>query len=582
MSLDEASAVEAAGPEPEPEPAAAEPGPRPSGGRAARRQAQARRPRGRKPPEEEAASTPAPEPPEDPAPQGPPHPSGGPLASAALFLLPAAVTLVLCLNQIGRRQVWRDEHASWWASTLSLTDLSKLIHNVDIVLLPYYLFLHVWIDVFGDSATALRLPSAIAMALAAGLLALLGRRLFTPAVGLLAGLLMAAVPSVTRYGQEARPYAFAVLITVVSTLLLVRALDRRSLKAWTAYTVTVPLLGWTHLVTLCLLAGHLAAVLTGTRRADRVPRWAFTAAVATGGSLTVPMALQGSTQSAQVAWNKTGLADLKAYPDTLFLSWHLGLGLMAVGLLGLLAARRHAALLAGWTLLPPLATFATASWLHLFLNRYLLFTVPGWALLAAAAVCRVAAPVARGSRVALPRAVLCWLLAGAAAAGVGWTARPEIGATHRDLVGEPDYDQLTRIMLGDQRPGDGIVYSSTVMARMSMAYELRHVQTAPRDILLQRSAAGLGLYSAEECDDPDACAANTNRIWLVATGTGADPYAALPPQTAELLRTQFQATRTDVLAQVRLLLLERVHPSRRASAADDLGNHNVQMAPGTS
>lgn len=489
---------------------------------------------------------------------------------------------MLCLHDIGKRQMWRDEHASWWASTLSIGDLSKLIHNVDIVLLPYYLFLHGWIDLFGDSPTALRVPSAIAMAMAAGWLALLGRRLFTPATGLLAGLLLAVLPGAVRYGQEARPYAFAVLVAIASTHLLVRALERPSLKAWAGYAATVPLLGWTHLVTLSVLAGHLAAVLTGTRKADLVPRWAFTAAVLAGGSLTVPMVLQGQAQSAQIAWNRTGLTDLRNYPDTLFLSWHVGLAVLAVGLLGLLAARRHAALLAAWALLPPLVTFATASWLHLFLNRYLLFTLPAWALLAAAAVCRIAGPLTREARPALPRRLLSWVLVAAAVAGLGWTAWPGIRATHQDLAGEPDYDQLTRIMLHDQQPGDGIVYSGILQERMSMAYELRDVRTAPKDILLQKSAAVTGLYSAQECDDPDACAANTNRIWLVSTGTGADPLAALPPQTAEVLRSQFQATRTDALPWVKLVLLSRVHPSRRASVADDLGDHNVQMAPGTS
>ncbi|MCX4746836.1 glycosyltransferase family 39 protein [Kitasatospora sp. NBC_01287] len=508
--------------------------------------------------------------------------AGGPLSAALLVALPAAAALASCLHDIGERQMWRDEQASWWASTLSIGDLSKLIHNVDIVLLPYYLFLHGWIDLFGDSPTALRVPSAIAMAVAAGWLALLGRRLFTPATGLLAGLLLAVLPSTTRYGQEARPYAFAVLVAIASTHLLVRALDRPSLKSWVGYAVTIPLLGWTHLVTLSVLAGHLAAVLTRTRRADLVPRWAFTAAVLAGGSLTVPMVLQGRSQSAQIAWNKTGPADLKAYPDTLFLSWHVGLAVLAVGLLGLLAARRHAALLAAWALLPPLVTFATASWLHLFLNRYLLFTLPAWTLLAAAAVCRVGGPLTSGAAPALPRRLLSWVLVAAAVAGLGWTAWPGIRATHQDLAGEPDYNRLTRIMLHDQQPGDGIVYSGTLQERMSMAYELRDVRTAPKDILLQKSAAEIGLYSAQECDDPDACAANTNRIWLVATGPAADPLAALPPQTAQVLRSQFQTTRTDSLPWVRLVLLSRVHPSRRASVADDLGDHNVQMAPGSS
>jgi mannosyltransferase len=141
-------------------------------------------------------------------------------------LVPAAVTLVVGGYRAGDRQLWEDEDATWHASTLGFSDFHRLIGHVDLALAPYYVFMHGWIVLFGDSPLALRAPSVLAMAASAGLLVPLGRRLAGPGVGMVAGLLFAAVPAVSRYAQEARPYALAMLLAVASTLLALRALDR--------------------------------------------------------------------------------------------------------------------------------------------------------------------------------------------------------------------------------------------------------------------------------------------------------------------------------------------------------------------
>jgi mannosyltransferase len=126
----------------------------------------------------------------------------------------------------------------------------KLLGNVDAVVAPYYLVLRLWIDCFGDSETSLRLPSALAMAATAALVAVLGRRLFDTGVGLTAGLIFAGLPSVTRYGQEARPYAFAVGFATLATLLLLRAMERPTWRRWIWYGGGLILAGLVHIVTL--------------------------------------------------------------------------------------------------------------------------------------------------------------------------------------------------------------------------------------------------------------------------------------------------------------------------------------------
>lgn len=221
------------------------------------------------------------------------HPSGAGrdrLWTALLLVLPGAVSLALIVRGIGGRQLWRDEHATWWAATLSFGDLGTLIRSIDVVFTPYYVLMHLWVGVAGESATAMRVPGALAMAAAPGLLALLGRRLFTRQVGLVAGLAFAVVPAVTRYGQEVRPYAFAVAAVLLSTLLLVRALQRPGFKVWVAYTLSVPLVGWSHLASLAVLAPHLVLVVQARRAGDRIVGWAYAAAGILGLCFVLPMA----------------------------------------------------------------------------------------------------------------------------------------------------------------------------------------------------------------------------------------------------------------------------------------------------
>ncbi|NED88174.1 hypothetical protein G3I76_49845, partial [Streptomyces sp. SID11233] len=78
------------------------------------------------------------------------------------------------------------------------------------------------------------------------------------------------------------PYAFAVAAVLASTLLLLRLLERHGFKGWCAYALTVPLIGWSHLASLCVLAAHLAFVVRARRAGDRIAGWAWTAAALIG------------------------------------------------------------------------------------------------------------------------------------------------------------------------------------------------------------------------------------------------------------------------------------------------------------
>ncbi|MFC8363177.1 glycosyltransferase family 39 protein [Streptomyces griseorubiginosus] len=495
---------------------------------------------------------------------------GGRFAAAAVFLVPTALALALILHRIGDRELWRDEHATWWAATLSFHDLSLLIRSIDVVFTPYYVLMHFWIAVAGDSPTAMRIPGAVAMAASAGLLALLGRRLFTTQAGLLAGLAFAVVPTTTRYGQEIRPYAFAVAAVLLSTLLLARALDKPSFKVWVAYTLSVPMIGWSHLASMAVLGAHLVMILIARRSGDKIVGWAFAAACTLGLCFVIPMAVSGSGQSGQIAWNNPTVTDLLDFPKNLFGTWAVAVPVMVLGALGLFFAGRRALPLAVWIVLPPVATYATAAQLHLFLPRYLLFTAPAWVLLAAVAVVRIAGPVtgAKAGTGAAVRRGLGWVLVAAAVAGLAFQALPGIRETRHNALGEPDFRGAAQIVEAGQKKGDGIVFSGVMSERRAMDYELRDDAGRPRDSLMYRTPQQLGSFGALECPDAARCLAGADRLWLVSTTLDGQPFSGMPRTTAKAIQKSFKVVRTRKLSYLQLVLLERTRAATDDPSAD--------------
>src|SRR5215472_1722098 len=156
---------------------------------------------------------------------------------------PALLTLALGFYQVGRPELWRDELSSWSFGTRPLSSLIATARHTGATQLAYYLLLHVWIMVFGDSVDAMRSLSVLAMAGAAACVTAVGRRLAGDRAGLLSGLVFAMVPSVSRFAQEVRFYSLEVLVAMLATLLLQRAQERPEPRRWAAYAASLTVLG---------------------------------------------------------------------------------------------------------------------------------------------------------------------------------------------------------------------------------------------------------------------------------------------------------------------------------------------------
>ncbi|XTZ14848.1 glycosyltransferase family 39 protein [Micromonospora echinospora] len=450
-------------------------------------------------------------------------------AGRPVWLWPTLLTLVVTSTGVGYAQPWRDELATWSAATRPLPDLARLAATVDATVAPYYLLLHGWVAVFGDSVTALRAPSVLAVTGAAGLTAVLGERLFGTRAGRLGGLLFAVLPSTSRYGQEARPYALATLLAVAATVLLVTALRRPGRRRWAAYATVVTALGLTHLVALALLAAHALAV-RGTVR-----RWLL--ALVPAALAAVPLALLARRQqSRQLSWvDPARLGDLAGLPGSLTASAVVGGLLVGLAVVGAASsgsgggpAQTTAAPRWGWIMLAAVAAPAALLFVAglvsaVWVPRYLVFTTPFLCLPA-------------GALLASVRPVPALAVVGVTAA-LGAPAQLDLRRTHDwPRSAQVDYRAAARIVAAGQRPGDGVVYGSRdgfLFLDLGLAYHLDDGR--PRDVLAARDPRRAGDLRATECERPARCLAGVDRVWLVVAGDRADPVAALPAVKREAL-----------------------------------------------
>ncbi|WP_117665360.1 glycosyltransferase family 39 protein [Micromonospora sp. MW-13] len=490
---------------------------------------------------------------------------------------PALVTLAVTGAGVGAAQPWRDELATWSAATRPLGDLARMAGVIDAASWPYYLLLHGWVAAFGDSPTALRLPSVLAAAGTAGLTAALGGRLFGQRAGLLGGLLFAVLPGTSRYAQEARPYAFVALFAVLATLLLVRALDRPGWRSWAGYAAAVAGLGLAHLVAITLLAAHAATApcarrapapppvgapraVPGRARRPRPP-WGWLAAVLAALVVLAPLVVLAVGQRGrQLDWvDRARPADLTALPGALAQSGAVGGLLLGLAALGAARWGRRALLPAACVALPVLLVFLAGLAGPLWVPRYLFFTVPFACVLAGAALgagaARPAASVPAGAGVALPAALAVVLLAGL----LGLPDQAALRRSHewpRDAL--VDYRGAARVVDEGRRPGDVIVFAPRngwLFLDLGVRYHLGDRQ--PRDALVVRDRNARGDYWADECPRPAECLAGVDRVWLVVAGRRADPVGAVPGVAGDALRDGFTVERVRPRPGLTVALLTR-------------------------
>jgi mannosyltransferase len=459
---------------------------------------------------------------------------------SAHWAVPTAVTAVIATIGLGRPGLWTDELATWGMATTPWSEFWPVLRDVDAVLAPYYVFMHAWVSVFGDSTIALRAPSLFAMVGSAAMIGVLGHRLMERSAAIVGGLVFAILPSTSRFAAEARPFALCTFVACVAAWLLLRATERPSRTAWMAYGLSVVVLGWLHVVALLLLAAHAWTVVAWRRAAC----WRFLAAATVAGAASLPLLVFGAWQRHQVApIPRVGFDTTLPYAQVLFGGVGIAVVVVVLALFSI-PLRFPMAVFTGWAIVPPVALVLLGMALPMFLPRYLVFTTPAWAVLAGVALVRL-----RLSLVCLGIAVLAVL-------SLPSQLQQRTPGGHNQATA-----QIATVLDAREQLGDAIVYADdepdgTWTARDAVA---RYVSAdrRPIDALAVTPPRHGGRLLATECSDPVPCLGKPQRVWVVRLGTLDDPLAGIGPDKEDLLRQDYRVNRIWYPAGITIALLQR-------------------------
>lgn len=470
---------------------------------------------------------------------------------ALILLLALALRLVL----LGERNLWYDEA---FAILFASKGLSAMLYGTltpvaggaaDIHPLLYYTLLDGWMTLFGETAFAARLLSALLGVATVAAVYGLARDLFDARVGQAAALVTALAPFHVQYSQEARMYSLLALLLVLATGCYVRAAraEKPGIRGALVFGGLAALAMYTQqLAAFYLLALALLPVLQRDRR-----RLAW---VALGGAvaliLYLPWLLQLPAQ-----WSKVGayywvpvpnaarfLLTLRVFfaggtePPAQTALLMLGGALLVSLLLAVQvvvvwrrlrpAARRALVVVLWLALAPPLLMWLVSQARPVYLERallpsaLLLFVALGW-LFAAGGLPR-------------PLAVFTALVALAVAgAGLvshyGWETFPNA-----------PYQQAATEVAAGWQAGDVVVHQSKLSALPMVVYApaldqrfVRDLPGSPEDTLAEPTREVLGVPAL---DCVQAVGPLASRVWYV---------------TFTRLREQSQAAgRADVAAGV--------------------------------
>jgi mannosyltransferase len=475
-----------------------------------------------------------------------------------VWLWPTLLTFGLGAARIGWPELWRDELRSWSAASRSTDQILHLLGHTDAAVALYYLVLHYWMQVFGDSATSMRMVSNLAMAGATAMVCLIGQRLFNRKAAMLAGFVFALIPAVSRFAQEVRPYAITILVAGLSTLLLLRAIEKQSWRRFVLYGVSLALLALTQIVAMPILLAHAVAILLW--RKDRrdwrlVLRWGV--GVAIGLALAAPVVLASSAQYAHQVGSlpDATFGELTKLPSRLFASYAVGGAVIVLAVFAFTTRWRPVVFLGAWAILPIVAIWVASNLGQSYwMSRYMLFTLPAFALLAGAGLATLNKRVAAAGLVVIAmlgvqdQRLLRWI-----GAHDQWTY-PEF-ANNAVL-----YSDMATIIADNQKPGDGIVFvdrTSYWLLDIGLQYHLRG-QPQPKDVLVEQSSVDRGDFWPIECTFPAECLAGTNRLFVVGINlANPDIFVDMESAKKAILLSDFTIEREWDKSGIGIVLMQR-------------------------
>ncbi|MCK3865741.1 glycosyltransferase family 39 protein [Pseudomonas sp. B329] len=463
-----------------------------------------------------------------------------------------ALAMALRFYHLTSAAIWGDEGSSLLLSEYAVADL--WFHAAHDVHPPLYFFLlRGWIEVFGDSIGSIRSMSALPGVAVVGLGIWLTRQLSTRRAAVLAGILLALLPTAVRYSQEVRMYSLLGVWLLGATLALVYWMRQPERTRYLAAYVLLMSAGfYTHYFTaLCVLVhwAYLGMQAPGQRLITRPAWWAANVVIVLlylpwlPNLLDLVQHVDQLKVGGDIGWEEP--VNLLSVPSMIWqfvlqdagddlwtpLFWIFPLLLIAVVWM---TAWRHpgARLPALFFLLPLLLVYGVSFISPVFIERYLTVYALGLPIVLALAIDRLP------SRLSWLGAALWVLFVGMELLGL----KNNFEVDEHDQFNVPvefvnrNYQEDDRIVLSDMMWYLSYVYYDETDAQLQL-----YTPPKPDGTSTRPNAYGFGTLVDQDggriyLDSLSALPANTRRVWLISSNEAPDDFAPLPEGWRELSR----------------------------------------------
>ncbi len=171
----------------------------------------------------------------------------------ALFLI-SALAFALRVYKLDAESLWLDEVLSINLASMDIPSAIRTLPGNYVHPPFYFIILHIWSRVAGQSEFSLRFLAALFGPLTAAMTYKLARVLFERRTALLSGLFLALCPYHVYYSQETRMYTLATFLGLVGAYCFFQTLERRDTAlCWIGFVLCSVLGLYTHYYTLFLL-----------------------------------------------------------------------------------------------------------------------------------------------------------------------------------------------------------------------------------------------------------------------------------------------------------------------------------------
>lgn len=177
---------------------------------------------------------------------------------------------ILLNVQLGDRSLWVDEFLTLQMIRGAPQDVIAA-SAADLHPPLYFLTVRGWIDLAGSSDFAVRWPSIAFGLIGLALMPSIARRLLGAHTAVPAMFFVAAAPAFIEFSRMARYYSLTLMLGLLSTQLLLDALNDGRWKRWLAYGLAGLAITYTFYPAAILLIAHGCIVLPAHRSATR--RW---------------------------------------------------------------------------------------------------------------------------------------------------------------------------------------------------------------------------------------------------------------------------------------------------------------------